>query len=74
MFKRNLENVKREFRNLKTGQHENTRENVEEKMTADERTTHERTGHATYDPKMRNVCQRIQEKQLQKLHTSTMQQ
>ena len=27
-----------------------TRENVEGEMTADERITHERTGHATYDP------------------------
>ena len=26
MLKRNLENVERELRNLKTGQHENTRE------------------------------------------------
>ena len=36
MLKRELENVRRELRNLKTGQHENTRENVEGEMTADE--------------------------------------
>ena len=35
----------------KTGQHENRRENVEREMTADERVTHERAGHATYDPR-----------------------
>ena len=35
----------------KTGQHENRRENVEREMTADERVTHERAGHAKYDPR-----------------------
>ena len=34
-----------------TGQHENKKENAEGGMTADERITHERTGHATYDPR-----------------------
>ena len=51
MLKRELESVRRELRNLKTGKHENTRENVEGEMTADERITHERAGHATYDPR-----------------------
>ena len=51
MLKRELDNVRREFRNFKTGQHENRRENVEREMTADERVTHERAGHATYDPR-----------------------
>ena len=51
MLERELENVRRELRNLKTGQHENKRGNVEREMTADERTTHERTRHATYDPR-----------------------
>ena len=43
--------LKRELENVKTGQHENTRENVEGEITTNERTTHERTGHATYDPR-----------------------
>ena len=51
MLKRELENGRRELRNIKTGQHENKRENVEEEMTADERTNHERTRHATYEPR-----------------------
>ena len=51
MLKRELESVRRELRNLRTGQHENTRENVECEMTADQRITHERAGHATYDPR-----------------------
>ena len=51
MLKRELENVRRELRNLKTLQHENTRENVESEMTADERITYERAGHATCDPR-----------------------
>ena len=51
MLKRELENVRRELRNLKKLQHENTRENVESEMTADERITHERAGHATCDPR-----------------------
>ena len=48
-LKREMENVRRELRNLKTGQHENKRENAEGDMTVDKRITHERTGHATYD-------------------------
>ena len=51
MLKRELESVRRELRNLNTSQHENTRENVESEMTADARITHERAGHATYDPR-----------------------
>ena len=50
-MKRELANARRELRNLKTGQHENKRENVEGEMTADERTTHERTGYATCGPR-----------------------
>ena len=42
MLKRELDNVRREFRNFKTGQHENRRENVEREMKADARVTHER--------------------------------
>ena len=49
--KRELENVRPQLRNLKIGQHENKGENAEGEMTADERITHERTGHATYDPR-----------------------
>ena len=41
MLKRELENVRRELRNLKTRQQENTRENVEGEVTAEERITHE---------------------------------
>ena len=48
-LKRELESVRRKLRNSKTGQHENKRENAARKMTEDERITHERTGHATYD-------------------------
>ena len=51
MLKGELENVRRELRNLKTCQHENKRENVEGEMTLDERTTLGRPGHATYDPR-----------------------
>ena len=51
MLKRELENVRRELRNLKTGQHENKRENTTGEMTLDEKIAHERTGHATYDPR-----------------------
>ena len=39
-----------ETRAGETGQHENTRANVEGETT-DERITHERAGHATYDPR-----------------------
>ena len=79
MLKRELESVKRELRNLKTGQHENTRENVEGEMTGDERITRERTGLPTCDPRCETCesakqCQRIRERQLRKLHTSTLQQ
>ena len=51
MLKRELDNERRELRNFKTGQHANGRENVEREMTADGRITHERAGHATYDPR-----------------------
>ena len=50
MLKRELESVRRELRNLKTGQHVNKRENVEGERTADEKIAPERAGHATYDP------------------------
>ena len=50
MLKRELESVRREWRNLKTGPHENKQENLEGELTADERIAHERTFHATYDP------------------------
>ena len=49
MFKRELGNVRRELRNFKTGQHENGKENAAVDMTVDERITHERVGHATFD-------------------------
>ena len=58
MLKREQENVRPELRNLKTRQHENTRENVESEMTADERITHERAGHATYDPRC-ETCDKV---------------
>ena len=51
MLKRELESVRRELRNFKSGQRENTRQNVEGEMKADERITHSRAGHATYDPR-----------------------
>ena len=51
MLKRELENARRELRNLMTGQHENKRETAERENTADDRITNERTGHATYDPR-----------------------
>ena len=49
MLKRELENARHELRNLKTGQHENGKENAAVDMTVDERITHERIGHATFD-------------------------
>ena len=55
MLKRELENVRRELRNLKTGQHENKRENTTGDMTTDEKVAHERTGHATYKSEVRDV-------------------
>ena len=51
MLKRDLENVRRELRNLKTGQHENKRENTTREMTLGEKIAHERTGHAKDDPR-----------------------
>ena len=57
MLKRELEHVRRELRNLKTGQHENKQETVGEEMTAHERITHERTGHAANDPRCRRVSE-----------------
>ena len=49
MLKRELEDVRRELRNLKPGQNENKRETAEGEMPAHERITHERTGHAMHD-------------------------
>ena len=43
MLKRELQNTRRELRNLRTGQHENTTG----EMTMDENIAHERTGHVT---------------------------
>ena len=43
--------MRRELRNLKTGQHENKRENTTREMRMDEKIAHGRTGHATYDPR-----------------------
>ena len=51
LFKRELENARRELRNLKTGQHENKRENTTGELTTDEKVAHERNGHATSDPR-----------------------
>ena len=51
MLTRELENVRRELRNLKTGQHENKRENTTGEKTMDDKIAHERTGHAKYDPR-----------------------
>ena len=51
MLKRKLEIVRRVLRNLKTGQHENKRNISEGVMTSTEKIIHERTGHATYDPR-----------------------
>ena len=51
MLKRELENARRELRNLMTGQHENKRETAERENTADDRITNERTGRATDDPR-----------------------
>lgn len=51
MLKRKLEIVRRVLRNLKTGQHENKRKIVEGVMTSTEKINHERTGHATCDPR-----------------------
>ena len=49
MLKRELENVTRELRSLKTVQHENKRETTEGGMPAHKRITHERMGHAMCD-------------------------
>ena len=51
MFKHEFLKKRRELLNLKTGQLENKRENAAREVTIDERITHERTGHATYDPR-----------------------
>ena len=51
MLKRELESARRELRNLKTGQHVKKKENVEGEMTGDEDKSHERAGHASYDPR-----------------------
>ena len=48
VLKRDLENVRRKLRNLKT---DKERENAEGEMTALDRITHEGTEHATYDPR-----------------------
>ena len=47
----NFTDVETRVRNLKTGQHENERENAAGEMTTDEKVAHERTGHATYEPR-----------------------
>ena len=46
---RELESVRRELRNLKTGQHENTDGTRGEAMTANEMLTHAKAGHAALD-------------------------
>ena len=78
MLKRELENVRLELRNLKTGQHEKKRENTTGEMTTDEKVAHERNGHARSDPRRRvSRCeerQHIHERQVRKLHTLTTQQ
>ena len=79
MLKRELESVRRELRNLKTGQHVNKRENVEGERTADEKLLPRESGmpHMIRDAKRVSKCeecQRIHERQLRKLHLSTMQQ
>ena len=51
MLKRDLENVRRELRKLRTGQHENKRENTTREVAMGEKITDERTGHAKYDPR-----------------------
>ena len=64
MLKRDLESVKRELRNLKTGQHMNKKDNAAGEMTM----AHERTEHATYDPRCEKCvskcaeCQRNRER------------
>ena len=58
ILKRDLENVRRELRNLKTGQHENKRENTTREMTLGEKIAHERTGDAKYDP-MCETCLKV---------------
>ena len=59
MWKRELEHVRRELRVLKTGQHEIKRENAAREITVDEKITHERTGHATYEPRC-ETCLKVQ--------------
>ena len=51
MLKRELGNVRRGLRSLKTGQHENKRANTTREMTVDDRIRHERHGQATNDPR-----------------------
>ena len=51
MLKRELENVRRELRNLKTHQHKNKTENTTKELTMDEKIAHERTGRVTCDPR-----------------------
>ena len=79
MLKRELESVKRELRNLKTGQHENTRENVEGEMTVMKGSLarEQDSPHVVRDAKRVSKCegcQRIRERQLRNLHISTLQQ
>ena len=47
IFQRELENVRREPRNLKTGE-----------MTTDEKVAHKRTGHVTHDPRC-EMCLKV---------------
>ena len=75
MLTRELENVRRELRNLKTGQHENKREKtwkVKRQQTKESLTKELDTSRMIRDPKRVSKCdkcQRIHERQLQKLHT-----
>ena len=55
ILKRELESVRRELRNSETGQHENTHGHA---MTANQKLTHERSGHATFDSRC-EVCVRV---------------
>ena len=59
MLKRELENERRELRNLNIGQHENKREHAAGEMIKDKRITHERTGHATHASRC-ETCLKVQ--------------
>ena len=51
MLKREMENARRELRNLKTGQHENERDNAAGEMTMDGEDRARANWTATYDPR-----------------------